>query len=331
MVPLTMMSRLLEAMRPDAALILVGDPDQLASVEAGAVLGDLVHRPPPAGADARLDAVRALVPGDVQPAAEVEAELRNDVVRLRKVHRFGTSINALAELIRDGDADAVVEQLSSGGEHVEWLPDANVEQPGLASLVGVRADVDAAGTEMVTAARAGHAGAALEGLDLHRLLCGHRRGPFGVARWSTQVERWLGDVVPGYADGEWYVGRPLIVTANDYESGLYNGDTGVVVDFGADGVKAVFARGSEPARLPLNRLSNVETMHALTVHRAQGSEFERVSVILPPPESPLLTKELLYTAVTRARSFVRIIGSEAAVRAAVDRPVQRASGLRARR
>jgi exodeoxyribonuclease V alpha subunit len=330
MVPLTMMSRLLEAMRPDAALILVGDPDQLASVEAGAVLGDLVHRPP-AGADARLDAVRALVPGDVEPAAEVEAELRNDVVRLRKVHRFGTSINALAELIRGGDADAVVGRLSSGGEHVEWLPDANVEQPGLAGLEGVRADVDAAGTAMVTAARAGDAGAALEGLDRHRLLCGHRRGPFGVTRWSAQVERWLGDVVPGYADGEWYVGRPLIVTANDYESGLYNGDTGVVVDFGKDGVKAVFARGSEPARLPLNRLSNVETMHALTVHRAQGSEFERVSVILPPPESPLLTKELLYTAVTRARSFVRIIGSAAAVRAAVERPIQRASGLRARR
>jgi exodeoxyribonuclease V alpha subunit len=138
--------------------------------------------------------------------------------------------------------------------------------------------------------------------------------------------------VDAYAlDGEWYAGRPLIVTANDYETGLFNGDTGVVVDCGDEGVRAVFARGSELVRLPPNRLSEVETVHAMTVHRAQGSEFERVSVILPPPESPLLTKELLYTAVTRASDFVRIIGSEAAVRAAVDRPVRRASGLRTRR
>jgi exodeoxyribonuclease V alpha subunit len=332
MVSLTMMSRLLEALRPDAALILVGDPDQLASVEAGAVLGDLVHRPAPAGADARLAAVRATVPDDVAPAADVEGELRNDVVRLRKVHRFGQSISALAEVIRRGDADRVVELLSAPGEHVEFLPDANVEQPGLAELVGVRADIEAAGQAMVNAARAGDAEAALRGLDRHRLLCGHRRGPFGVVRWSAQVERWLADVLDAYAqDGEWYVGRPLIVTANDYETGLFNGDTGVVVDFATDGVKAVFGRGSEPVLLPPNRLADVETVHAMTVHRAQGSEFDRISVILPPPESPLLTRELLYTAVTRARSFVRIIGSEAAVRAAVARPVRRASGLRTRR
>jgi exodeoxyribonuclease V alpha subunit len=118
----------------------------------------------------------------------------------------------------------------------------------------------------------------------------------------------------------------VLVTANDYDTGLYNGDTGVVVAT-PDGPRVAF-----PARAPLapSRLADVATVHAMTVHRGQGSQFARVTVVLPPAESPLLTRELLYTAVTRAREFVRVVGSEAAVRAAVARPVSRASGLRHR-
>ena len=125
---------------------------------------------------------------------------------------------------------------------------------------------------------------------------------------------------------DWYPGRPVLVTANDYDTGLYNGDTGVVVAT-ADGPRVAF-----PGRALLapSRLAEVATVHAMTVHRGQGSQFARVTVVLPPAESPLLTRELLYTAVTRARTFVRVVGSEAAVRAAVARPVSRASGLRHR-
>jgi exodeoxyribonuclease V alpha subunit len=129
--------------------------------------------------------------------------------------------------------------------------------------------------------------------------------------------------------GEEAPGLPLIVTANDYENRLWNGDTGVVVRT-PDGPRAAFRRGAEADLVPLSRLSSVRPAHALTVHRSQGSQFEAVTVLLPPATSPLLTRELLYTAVTRASRSVRVVGSEEAVRAAVARQVVRASGLRRR-
>ncbi len=195
----------------------------------------------------------------------------------------------------------------------------------------LRRDVIASGRTLVDAARAGDARAALNALEQHRLLCAHRVGPHGVASWADEVERWLRDEIDGYgAEGEWYLGRPLLVTANDYEVGLYNGDTGVVVDDGAGAPVAAFGRGSDPVLRPPTRLSNVATVHAMTVHRSQGSQFRGVSVLLPEPSSRLLTRELLYTAVTRAREHVRLVGAEESVRAAIARPVVRASGLRSR-
>jgi exodeoxyribonuclease V alpha subunit len=161
-------------------------------------------------------------------------------------------------------------------------------------------------------------------LGRHRLLCAHRHGPFGVSAWNDRIGR-----LTGAAPGEWAPGLPLIVTANDYENKLWNGDTGVVVRT-PDGPRAAFLRGAGPALVPLSRLSAVSPAHALTVHRSQGSQFEAVTVLLPPAGSPLLTRELLYTAVTRASRSVRVVGSEEAVRAAVARQVVRASGLRRR-
>lgn len=327
MVSLTMMARLLAAVRPEASLVLVGDPDQLASVEAGAVLGDLVGRPPRPAPDARFGVLSSLLPADADPPAEVEQRLRNDVVRLRTVHRFSGTIAELAEAVRLGAADAVVEVLRRGDDKVEFV-EADVEQPA-AGPAGLHADVLAAGRAVYDAAVAGDVAAALPALEQHRVLCAHRRGPFGVTRWSREVERWLAAAITGYGgDGEWHVGRPLIATANDYELKLYNGDTGVVVREPSGGVVAAFGRGAAPVVLPVGRLSGIETVHAMTVHRSQGSQLDRVTVILPPPESPLLTRELLYTAVTRAQSFVRVVGLEASVRAAVERPIVRASGLR---
>jgi len=331
MVSLTLMSRLLEAVRPDARLVLVGDPDQLASVEAGAVLGDLVHRPPRSGRDKRLTLLAELLPGDLQPLGEVERELRNDVVRLRTTHRYGGTIAELAEAIRSGQPDLVLAVLHSGKSDVDFVETASVHQRVPPGLEGLRIDVESAGRALTEAARAGNVATALAELERHRLLCAHRQGPYGVARWSIEVERWLAAVIDGYADeGEWYVGRPLLVTANDYDLKLYNGDTGVVVDAGANRPVAAFGRGAEPVLLAPSRLSAIQTVHAMTAHRSQGSQFRRVSVLLPPADSPLLTRELLYTAVTRAKELVRIVGTEEAARAAVTRPVLRASGLRRR-
>jgi exodeoxyribonuclease V alpha subunit len=309
MVSLTLMARLLEALRPTARLVLVGDPDQLTPVDAGAVLSDLVHRPAPAAA---ADGVPSEVADD---GAELDDEdrrqLRNGVVRLRVSQRYGPGIAGLAEAVRAGDADRVLKLLAAGG-------DLRLD----ASTAALEERIRAVADEMSAAAERGDAVRCLALLGRHRLLCAHRHGPFGVSAWNDRIGRLTGAV-----PGEWAPGLPLIVTANDYENSLWNGDTGVVVRT-ADGPRAAFLRGAGPTEVPLSRLSSVSPAHALTVHRSQGSQFEEVSVLLPPATSPLLTRELLYTAVTRASRGVRVIGTEEAVRAAVARQVVRASGLR---
>lgn len=347
MVSLPLMAHLLEALRPDARLVLVGDPDQLASVEAGAVLGDLVHRARPPG-PGPAEALAAVVPGDL-PGDDADLRaLRSGVVRLEKVHRQerDSAILPLAAAVRAGDADAVLGLLRAGGAGVSFVETAG-ERPTDAELAALRHDVAAAGADIVSAAGAGDAAAALRALARHRVMVAHRRGPFGVAHWSRQVEEWVEEAVGARertcarsahdriprmgADPTgtpWYPGRPLLVTTNDRDSGLYNGDTGVVVADGRGGVVAVFGDPAAPLAVRPHRLPEVETVHAMTVHRGQGSQFERVSLVLPPASSPLLTRELLYTAVTRATTTVRVVGTEEAVRKSVTTPVRRASGLR---
>ncbi len=166
---------------------------------------------------------------------------------------------------------------------------------------------------------------ALARLGGFRLLCAHRRGEHGVATWTAQVEAWLAAEI---GTGPWYPGRPLLVTENDYGLRLFNGDMGVVVAAGPDRVRAVFERGGEAHEVIPGRLEGVETAYAMTVHKSQGSQFGTAAVVLPPPASRILTRELLYTAVTRAREELILAGTEAAVRAAVARPAARASGLR---
>ena len=327
MVSLTMMARLLEAVRSSARLVLVGDPDQLSSVEAGAVLADIARAPgrPDADLGRQLVDLGLIAAGEPAPV--------HGVVQLTHTWRFGGAIDTLARAIRGSDADAAIAVLRSEASDVQFrevdLESASAEVSA-AALAGMAAQIRSAGVAMYEAARSGDARGALAALDRHRLLCAHRRGPYGVIRWGLEVERWLAESIPGYGeDGEWYVGRPLLVTANDYEMLLYNGDTGVIVDASA-GVRAAFARGAAPALYPPVRLDAIQTVHAMTVHRAQGSQFDTVSFVVPPPDSPLLTRELLYTAVTRARRQVNLIGSEEAIRRAVLRPANRASGLRHR-
>jgi exodeoxyribonuclease V alpha subunit len=326
MVSLSLMVRLVDAVRPGARLVLVGDPGQLASVEAGAVLADVAG--PAAGAP-RMRTAAAAQLGRVS-AIEVAPDpagtaIGDGIVTLRRVHRFGAAIGAVAEAIRRGDADATLAALAAGRDEVAWLP----PDAGTAAL---RDGAVAAAREAIGAARTGDAQAALAALGAFRMLCAHRRGPYGVATWSARIEAWLAGAVPGFAaEAPWYPGRPLLVTANDDALGLFNGDTGVVVRTGAAGVvAAAFERRGEVVRLAPARLGAIETVHAMTIHKSQGSQFGTAAVLLPPPDSPLLTRELLYTGVTRARSRLLLVASEEAIRAAVARPVARASGLRER-
>ena len=293
MVSLTMMARLLEAVRPQSRLLLVGDPDQLASVDAGAVLADLVD-----GLGAGKD---------------------SPVVALQTSHRFGESIGALASAIRAGEAEAALEVLRSGGDHIEWIdaedPSTSLRKVLLPQALALR-----------QAALLGDARAALATLDEQRLLCAHRRGPHGVQHWNRQVERWLTESTGEPIWSDWYAGRPLLMTANDYGLGLYNGDTGVTV-VGEDGLRAAIATAGEPRAFATSRLGNVETMHAMTIHKSQGSQANEVTVLMPPVQSRLLTRELFYTAVTRAKLKVRVVGSADEVRAAIERRAVRATGL----
>lgn len=298
MVPLSMMARLMEAVRADARLVLMGDPDQLTSVEAGAVLADLV-----AGLGER--------------APEV-------VVTLTRSHRNAPSIGALAAAVRDQDADQVMATLAAGAPEISYLDPGDVD-----AMAEVREALVGQAIELRKAAQTDPS-AALRLLDRHRLLCAHRTGPFGVEHWNRLIERGLSDAVGvGLGGGwgqEWYVGRPVLVTSNDYGLKLFNGDTGVVCQVG-EKVQAIIAGVSEPTEFATSRLSAVETMHAMTVHKSQGGQAEEITVVLPPEDSPLLTRELFYTALTRAQRHVKVIGTEASVRAAVNRRAQRASGL----
>lgn len=298
MVSLSMMAKLLDAVRPTARLVFVGDPHQLASVEAGAVLGDIVGSP---------------LPG---------------ITVLRRVHRYGGGIAAVAEAIESGDGDAVIDALRSSATDVTWLDvEPTVNPTRSPELAGVRATVVTSARRVVAAAQDGDGNAALAALRSVQVLCAHRRGPAGAALWRTEIERWLRSAIPGYGGSDWYAGRPLLVTENDYALGVFNGDTGVVIDDGDGRLRAVFDRRGELLSVRPARLAAVESLYAMTIHKAQGSQFGTVVVRLPDPTSPVLTRELLYTAVTRAQEQLTLVGSEAAIRAAVARPVARASGL----
>ena len=310
MVNVTLMARLLDALRPQARLVLVGDPDQLAPVEAGAVLADIVAAPAPASAP--LAATLAAL--DLPPSGPV--------VRLRHNYRSVPGITRLADAVLAGDADAALELAQAGTDGVRFAP--GVAQTDLAERTA------RTGRELVSAAREGRVAAALQALDEHRLLCAHRRGPYGVALWSRQVEEWLVAAMDDFDPTPvWYAGRPVLVTQNSPDLGVYNGDTGVVVNLGGV-LHACFARGHRVHQVSPFLLEGVQTIHAMTVHKAQGSQFERVTVVLPAPDSPLLTQELLYTAITRAKQEVTLIGSPESLELAVRQRARRASGLRER-
>ena len=332
MVSLSLMARLVDAVRRDARLVLLGDPGQLTSVEAGAVLGDVVG--PAADVLRMSEGARSRLSGVVghDVAAEDPPEgvvLGDGIVVLHRVHRYGGGIAAVAEAIRRGDDDATIDALEAGAEDVQWIAE------------DVAAPRDAATQDVVRegAVRAGRAvyearGPATDAPRSRRRAvfgsCAPTAAANGVSTWNTRVEGWLAAAVRGYdASARWHVGRPVLVTANDHELRLYNGDAGVAVADG-DRVRVAFERRGGVLTVSPARLEAIETLYAMTIHKAQGSQVGTAAVLLPPPESPDPTRELLYTAVTRAQERLVLVGLEATIREAVARPVARASGLRER-
>lgn len=311
MLSCSLLHRLLAALAPTTAIRLVGDPDQLTSVESGSVLADIAAACRRAG-----------------------SPLGARLTELTGQHRYASdsAIAALASAIRHGDAAAAVALLEGGADSVEWIePNDTARMQATESLVTeharrirdlVQSD---SGTADDRAVRALGEQARLQ------VLCGTRGGRHGVANWNRRIERRL-----GLAAGEvWYAGRPVMITRNNYDLALYNGDVGLVTpadERQAEGSRmdAVFRLGDETIRVPVARLEDVLTVHALTIHKSQGSEYEHAIVVLPEEGNRILTRELLYTAVTRAARHLRVIGSRTAIVEAIGRPIRRATGLEMR-
>ena len=308
MVDLSLMQRIAGELPADIRLILLGDAAQLSSVQPGAVFADLCAA-----------------------GRERAAELCGSFVELTESHRFdaGGGIGRLAAAVVAGDARTAIAALredAGDGLELRALPDA----AAVDQLARRYATEQCA--PRIEALRDG--AAATSPFPALRVLCAHRNGPFGADRFNALVERCLREHGVVEADEPHYVGRPLIVTRNDPQTGLANGDTGVVVDH--DGKRRVWfpeldePGGGERFLVAPARLPEHESVFALNVHRAQGSEYDEVAFIPGPAESRVASRELLYTAITRARRKVIVYGDEAGIAAATGRPTARATGMRAR-
>jgi exodeoxyribonuclease V alpha subunit len=339
MVDLALLAKLLDAVRDDARVILLGDPHQLASVEAGSALGDVLGDPdarPRRSATARTALEEAV--GAEHLAGSVTAPtggVHDVTVVLDRVRRFraGSGLDRLATAIRTGDADGALHELATAAD-LTWLPVTDDRRPGApathSALEEVRQRLVATGMRVHAAADAGDHATALAALDEVRVLCAHRRGQEGVAGWVDRIEGWLAATGTVDPTPTWYLGRPVLVTANDRRQQLFNGDLGVVVR-GRDGAGPTVAfpapDGDGTRTLAPARLGEVETVHAMTVHKSQGSQVDHAVVVLPDPASRICTRELLYTAVTRARTGATVVASERALRATIAARIARTSGL----
>ena len=305
MLSLSLMHRLIDALHPTAELFLVGDPEQLASVDAGTVLAD------------------------ISLAAKKEGtDLHRCTERLTSQYRYavGSPIEQVVKAVQSGDADQVIDLLRSHRNSegvVSWIDPSSKAQEDLDAFENVGLEVKRHALKVVELAGSSQYEKALETLGQLQLLCASRVGQLGIAGWNRTVNKWIGTATRK----QWFVGRPVLITKNDHGNNLYNGDVGVVCSDKNGEVRVVFDGLVAPREFPTVRLPEVETVHALTIHKSQGSEYQHAIVVLPTGRSRLLTRELLYTGVSRAREQLTIVASESALRTAVNTVVIRASGL----
>jgi exodeoxyribonuclease V alpha subunit len=305
MLSLSLMHRLIDALHPAAELFLVGDPEQLASVDAGTVLAD------------------------ISLAAKKEGtDLYRCTERLTSQYRYavGSPIEQVVKAVQSGDADQVIDLLKSHRNSegvVSWIDPSSKAQEDLDAFENVGLEVKRHALKVVELAGSSQYEEALETLGQLQLLCASRVGQLGIAGWNRTVNKWIGTATRK----QWFVGRPVLITKNDHGNNLYNGDVGVVCSDKNGEVRVVFDGLVAPREFPTVRLPEVETVHALTMHKSQGSEYQHAIVVLPTGRSRLLTRELLYTGLSRAREQLTIVASESALRTAVNTVVIRASGL----
>ena len=332
MVHLEMMASLLDALPPTATLILLGDKDQLASVEAGAVLGDLCHDAHDGNYDADTLAYVAAASGEAIPAqyAGAGGPLAQQTVMLRHSCRFGGPIGQLALAVNAGDGDRAEDVLRAGEGSVRWIEGA---QP--AQLLALAQTGYAPYLEHLRAGEQGEHEAWVRGVlqkfEAFRILCAVRDGEWGVAGLNEAIEKRLESARLLRRSGEWYVGRPVMVTRNDYATSVFNGDIGVTLPdpARAGALRVYFLEGDKVRSVLATRLRNVETAFAMTVHKSQGSEFAHTVLALPRERNAVLTRELVYTGITRAsKEFTLVTPAGDVLFDAIERRTHRTSGLR---
>jgi exodeoxyribonuclease V alpha subunit len=351
MIHLEMMAALLKAMPPGSKLILLGDKDQLASVEAGAVLGDLCRDAVQGGYD--LETARYVkastgntLPPEFLAKTAHSTPLTQQTVMLRKSRRFGGLIGQLAQAVNAGDG--VTAQNLIAGDTTGVLQATN--HPAVKTIL----DLATKGRPGATACYAdylqlmsGRTKSAMEqavdheawvksvliAFDRFRILCAVHDGEWGTTGLNQSVQKALEQAGLMKPRGEWFVGRPVMVTRNDPEVGVFNGDVGVTLPGppGSNVLRVYFLDGDNLRSVGVSRLAHVETAFALTVHKSQGSEFMHTALVLPPGGGKVLTRELVYTGITRAReSFTLIEAQDGLLQMGIKRQSRRASGLDAR-
>ena len=301
MMSLSLMYHLLEALEDGAKVWLVGDPDQLASVDAGTVLGDISQVTVPVGS--RFHS--SFVPRTVQ-------------------HRYpeDSRINRLVKCVRDAQSEKDLELffsiLSEISHDVAWI-DPKIQKDELKNLRQLVIDNANA---VASFAEAGKSLEALAALASVQVLCANRESEMGVAGWNRSIQR----EVKGSSSHPFYFGRPVMINKNDDTLQLANGDVGVVCNIG--GMRKVVFEGLDaPVEIPVNSLPSVDTVHGLTIHKSQGSEYTHAVVVLPTQQSKILTRELLYTAISRPTERLTIVATAEALTYAINNPIRRSTGL----
>ena len=317
MVDLALMAKLLDALPPTARLILLGDKDQLCAVEAGAVFAELCEG---RGFDAQAANELQRITGQQVPVSQPSSQLGDAVVLLTHSHRFAgdSGIGELARRINGGDVSGTLNLLKEERSDLAWnaAPTAN----------DLLERLDQGYAPYISAAKSADPAAAFAAFNAFRTLCAQREGAWGVAGINEALEARIKRRSQVPSRERWYVGRPVMVRQNDYALGLFNGDIGICLhtEYGL----RVFFEGEEgfrpfaPARLPSH-----DSAFAMTVHKSQGSEFSEVLLVLPELPSPLLSRSLFYTGITRAKHKVEIWALPARLGEAVATRAERAAGL----
>ena len=343
MIPLEMMAALLHALPEQAILILLGDKDQLASVESGSVLGDLCREAEMGGYTPETVAyVRAAV-GEELPLQYQghQGGLAQQTVMLRQTKRFEAVIGDLATLINSGQRQATLNYLrqQDASQALRWIQHARVADlldialEGTATWPGYHAYTHLLSSCPPAGDLPRHEAwvcQVLSAFEQVRILCVLREGPWGVSGLNAAIEKRLTEQGRIVRQGEWYCGRPVMILRNDFALGVANGDVGMALPDAhhPEVLRVYFMEGKQVRGILASRLRDLDTAFAMTVHKSQGSEFEHTLVVLPPEPVPVLTRELIYTGITRTRRYLTLVTPQVSVlEQAIDTPTRRESGL----